>query len=320
MTWLCRGLTQLSSALQCRKPWAPTCWGSSRALCREHPPPVNVKVTRWNNRALRSFCIGWVSPQLPQVTWEDAHERVGATGTPMTAVETNPTISGVFAGIQVLLPCSCAENVSSSCVRWSTAEDGLYLYTADRSFWKYNLWKPYAFGEGQKREDNKEKEKEKALEVCKDKKPGLLTLVQAPSKPRDTGGYPCDHGHSGPECFVPSWAPWEARSGFRGDPCIPAGRGEGRLPWSGATSLLHHCAGLCWDWDWTRSQTWQHCTFGWREFSVWAMISAQVSCFTVSSYKAGVTVDYSPGDSWEQISKELWDVLTRRLGEQRGRR
>lgn len=51
----------------------------------------------------------------------------------------------------------------------------------------------------EKRSENKEKEK--ALKVFKDKKPDVLTPAQAPSKPRDTGGYPSDPGHYGPAGF-----------------------------------------------------------------------------------------------------------------------
>lgn len=42
---------------------------------------------------------------------------------------------------------------------------------------------------------------------------------------------------------MPCWIPWEAPNGSRGDPYIAAGRADERLPWSRATSLLHHCAG-----------------------------------------------------------------------------
>lgn len=72
----------------------------------------------------------------------------------------------------------------------------------------------------EKRSENKEKAK--ALEVCKEKK---LTRKHQYKPPASTEVLVAIPG-----CFVPCWIPQEARRGSGGDPDTPVGRGEGWLP------------------------------------------------------------------------------------------
>lgn len=203
---------------------------------------------------------------MPQMAWEDAHRRLGAMGTPMAAA--NPTVSGVC----VCIKCCCFVVALKT---WTppTAEDGwpVFVYS-----WLLPVKaQPYAFREELERE------------VRTRRKRKLWRSVRTKTRSANTGTSPQQMQRY---WWLSLW-PWVFCAVLD-----PLGSSEWSQRWP-----LHSCrqglgeaimvksnfpaAPLCWDWDWAGNQIWQRCTFGWREFSVWARISAQVSHFTVSSYK-----------------------------------
>lgn len=162
---------------------------------------------------------------IPQAAWEDAHGGVGAAGTPTMAAQPETTISGAYVGIQALLLCCWAENVSYSLMCWYTAEDGRFctqLIAVCKSATVY-LWR----GTKKRRET---KAKEKALRVCKELQACSANTSTSPQQPqrRCWCSYPCDHGHYSPVCCLPCQVSkvvveWFQRlRGFKGDPRLHA--------------------------------------------------------------------------------------------------